>query len=461
MTPTSLSFRLIAGAAIWCVLALAAGGLVLSQLFRDYAEGNFHTSLAGHLDILIRGSERDSLTGAFVLQDRPNDPGFNRAYSGLYWQISADGEAFATSRSLFDRVVALPAPVEPGGAVRLESTGPYDNPLMVVAQTVLIDRGAERFTFLVAGERQKIDAEINRFNQVLLWSAILMALSLVGAMLIQVRFGLRPLRQVRQGLEQIRAGRADRLDGRFPDEIKELVDEVNILIDHNATILDRARTQVGNLAHALKTPLAVLRNDADNLETPTRQQMRRHLDAMRNHIDHYLARARTAASGNLLHARTPAMPAMEQMARALRKIHGEKNIAINVSGDRQATFKGEKEDLDELLGNLMDNACKWARSTVWAAVERDSGNLVLRISDDGPGLDEDAKRHVLQRGVRLDETKPGTGLGLSIVADIADLYGGRIDLANRTDTPGETAATGLVVTISLPAAEPNEDRGIM
>jgi signal transduction histidine kinase len=268
---------------------------------------------------------------------------------------------------------------------------------------------------------------------------------LLAAVLIQVRFGLQPLRRIQQSIVAIRTGKAQRLEGEFPAEITPLSDELNILIEHNAAVLERARTQVSNLAHGLKTPLSVLTNEAGQAAGPLAETVRRQTGAMRRQVDHYLARARTAAAARILGARTDVAPVVEDLRRALERIYAERAIQILVACETGLGFRGDRQDLEEMLGNLMDNGCKWAKGKVAVDIHRLDGRLVCHVDDDGLGLTEEERTAVFDRGTRLDESVPGTGLGLAIVREIAELHGGTISL-------DRSPLGGLRAVLVLPAA---------
>jgi signal transduction histidine kinase len=290
-----------------------------------------------------------------------------------------------------------------------------------------------------------MDADIAAFNAALSWSLAVLGLVLVIAVFAQVRYGLRPLARIEAALGAIRSGSAHHLEGEFPSEINPLATEINALLEQNATVLKRARTHVGNLAHALKTPLAVLGNEAAGAEGSLAETAVRQMAVMQRHIDHHLSRARTAAARNLLGARTEVMPAAESLGRTLKRIHAERRLDIALDIGPGAAFGGERQDLEEMLGNLMDNACKWAKAEVRVGAAVKDGLLRLSVEDDGPGLAADARDAVLKPGERLDESVPGAGLGLAIVRDIADLYGGAIALE-------DSELGGLKVALTLPAA---------
>jgi signal transduction histidine kinase len=276
-----------------------------------------------------------------------------------------------------------------------------------------------------------------------MWSLSILGLGLLAALLIQVRFGLQPLRRMRQAIVAVRTGRAQRLEGEFPVEIAPLSDELNTLIEHNAAVLERARTQVSNLAHALKTPLSVLANEAA-AAGPLADTVKRQIAAMRRHVDHYLARARAAAATRVIGVRTDVVVVVEDLRRTLERIYVDRGIRVDAEVAAGLAFRGERQDLEEMLGNLMDNACKWARAGVAVAARQDSDRIVVTVDDDGPGLPDDRRAAVFDRGTRLDESVPGSGLGLAIVRDIAELYSGTILL-------GESPKGGLRATLTLPA----------
>ncbi|MDA0338636.1 MAG: ATP-binding protein, partial [Proteobacteria bacterium] len=268
---------------------------------------------------------------------------------------------------------------------------------------------------------------------------------LVAAVIVQVRYGLRPLRHLQAALGRVRSGDADRLEGEYPREIAPVVGELNALIDHNAEVVARARTHVGNLAHALKTPISVLMNDSDADDTPLAGVVKHQVEVMRRYVDHYLVRARTAASGTVIGSRTLVLPALQSLKRTLDRIHADRRLSITISGGERLNFRGERQDFDEVLGNLMDNACKWATSKVHVSVEKQQAVLVFSVEDDGPGISDEQQQTALGRGKRLDEAVSGSGLGLSIVKDIAGLYGGGVFL-------GRSSLGGLKVELTLPAA---------
>ncbi|HSA83065.1 MAG TPA: sensor histidine kinase, partial [Geminicoccaceae bacterium] len=348
------------------------------------------------------------------------------------------------STSLWDQRLPMAPPPDRKVATS-EVPGPLGQNLRLLVRAISLPGIEEPLLYAVAGDRAEISAEKRRFDRLLSLALGVLFLGLLGALLLQVRIALLPLRRIEAALAAIRAGAARRLEGRFPAELQPLAHELNALLDHSEALIERARTHVGNLAHGLKTPLAVLTNEAARREGALAALVGRQVAQMRRLVDHHLARARAMATGSILGARTEVAPLLVDLRRTLLKIHAGRQLTIEVACPPELAFRGARQDLEEMLGNLLDNACKWAAQKVQVRVERTAERLCLTIEDDGPGLAAEQRAKVLERGRRLDERVPGSGLGLAIVADIVQLYGGGIAL--------ERAATGgLGVTLELPAA---------
>jgi signal transduction histidine kinase len=281
----------------------------------------------------------------------------------------------------------------------------------------------------------------------LITALAVLGLGLVVATLFQVRFGLRPLRAIRHDLAAIRSGEAERLEGEPPDEIRPLQQELNALIQSNREIVDRARTHVGNLAHALKTPLSVITNEARETQGPLAAKVIEQAEIMRTQITHHLDRARVAARAGAIGDTTDVDGVLRALKRALDRIYDSRGLDLSVSSSPALKFQGEKQDFEEMVGNLLDNACKWARSRVRLSAEPIDGarSFAVLVDDDGPGLTAPQRAKAVKRGQRLDETKPGSGLGLSIVADLAHLYKGSLELEPSPEG-------GLRARLELPVA---------
>jgi signal transduction histidine kinase len=454
MRLNSLAARLIAVAAIWTMLGLALGGLVLSAAFHSAAQDNFDATLRTDLDGLDAAAGPDPENG-ITLEERFLNAGFSRVYSGLYFQIEpevAGQSPVLTSRSLFGGHIAPRIERRQGAFAWGEAAGPDGQHLRVLQQRIEFPDIAtaapddtRAFRITVAGDLAAVDRQTSRFNGTLIWSFVLLGAGLVLAVFLQVRIGLLPLRKVREALARIRDGSAQSLEGDFPAEIAPLAAELNSLIAHSAEVVARARTHVSNLAHFLKTPLSVLASEAEAGEpSPLADQVKRQVFSMRRQVDHYLTRARASGNVGALGNRTAALPVLSDLTRVLSRIHEARGIEIELECPPNIFFRGERQDLEEMAGNLIDNACKWARHLVTVTARRQGAILVLDIADDGPGLTEEERGKVGTRGERLDESVPGSGLGLAIVRDISKLYGGFFTL--------EAAPQGgLLARLNLPA----------
>lgn len=442
--------RLVAVAIVWVAAALVAGGFLLSNLFREPLQKSFDQRLDFLLESLISAVEFTPRGELASLRDL-GDARFDGQYSGWYWQVSrlGDGAVLDRSRSMWD--FELPLSQAPASANRefYARTGPLSQTLRVAVQVIQEEGLPGKYVFFVAGDTSEVSAAVDEFNFTLLWSLGVLGIGLVAAVFVQVRFGLLPLRQVSRSLSDVREGRASRLDGEFPTEIRPLTEEMNGLIEHTAEVLARARAHVGNLAHALKTPLAVLTNEGDQPSADASRVVQQQTDLMRSQIDHYLSRARAIEQAPILRGKTDVLPVIQSLARTLEKIYAAKAVSIQVTAPDNLAFRGEQPDLEEMLGNLADNACKWTSGevSIEARPLKGAGGLMcaVTVDDDGPGVAPDLREELFGRGRRTDESKPGSGLGLSIVRDIAALYGGSAALE---DSP----KGGLRAVLILPAA---------
>ncbi|SMH37057.1 sensor histidine kinase [Azospirillum agricola] len=454
--PDSLRFRLLAGAAVWIALALAAAGIVLSGLFQDHVERRFRAEMANHLEQLAAGLELDP-AGRPVLRAPLSDPRFRRPLSGLYWQVGGPEGTILRSRSLWDGALALPAAGGPGeaddgGIHQHDVAGPSGQPLAVVERSILLPERPDPIRIAVAADRAEMAAVTDAFDRTLALSLGALALALIAAALVQVKVGLEPLARLRRELTELRAGRRKRFAGAMPAEVTPLVEDLNALLAHAEEVVGRGRLQAGNLAHALKTNLAVLANEARALEdqqapadAASARRIAQGIAAMRRHVDHHMARARAAASRGVPGISTPVADSAAGLVRVMGKLHAAAGLALDLDVAPGHLFAGEREDLDEMLGNLVDNACAWAVGRVAIACRAEAGMLVVTIDDDGPGLPEERREEVLLPGIRLDESVPGTGLGLAVSRDLARLYGGDLRLT-------DSALGGLRAELRLPAA---------
>lgn len=437
--------RLVSISVIWTALTLVIAGVLLSLVFRDTLERNFDQRLNSLLDNLIGVSFNASATEIDL--ERPmSDPRFDQPYSGWYWQISAEDMIPYRSRSLWDVDLDVNhnAPV---GSVNYSYTiGPEEQQLRLLTRAITIPESDVIYHFAVAVDTSEIEEQAVRFDNILLVGLSVLGVGLIAASLLQVFLGLKPLSHIKQSLGKVRSGEADYLPTDFPREIQPLADELNALLDHNNEIVVRSRTQVGNLAHALKTPIAVLRNEARMNKGAMSDTVAKQTENMHKYVEHYLRRARVSANTKSLSGHSAIVPTLNNIARALNKIHNGKTVTV-VANDPDLIFKGDVNDFEEMAGNLMENAAKWANERVTVECYKKNDQLLIEIRDDGPGIEKDAREAVFARGERLDEKKPGSGLGLSIVKDLSDLYGGEITLDNNDRI---STNNGLCTILKLP-----------
>jgi len=455
MRANSLALRLFLWATGWTVVILIITGIALSTLYRHAVERAFDRRLDVYLRTLVADVASPE-EGADKFPQSIGEPLFELPLSGWYWQVTrldTKAREVHSSRSLWDsNLPRLPDEKSAAGAEYRQgyAQGPEDQNLRIVERN--IDLGNDgRYLIAVAGDASEIDDETNSFDRAIgiTFAALTVALLLTTA--LQVRFGLAPLTRISESLAEIRSGRAERLLGEFPVEIAPLARETNALIDANREIVERARTHVGNLAHALKTPLSVIVNEAAARgNDPLAHKVLEQTDIMRDQVARQLERARLAARSTVIGALVEVPPVVTALARTMEKLYRERDIAIDLDLPEHARFRGEQQDLEEMIGNLVDNGCKWAQSRVAIEVMADrppadgaKPRVRIIVDDDGPGLSPTEREQVALRGQRLDETKPGSGLGLSIVVELAGLYGGALTL-------GIAPIGGLRAELALP-----------
>ena len=458
---SSLRLRLLLGTLAWIVLSILVAGWALDGLFRNHVTEQFQAGLRLHLDYLATHLAVDA-DAKPELSVAPTDPRFDKPYSGLYWQLEQFGQAAGTarqvlrSRSLWDSVLLSEHSVPADGEVhRHYLVGPDGRKLVAIERVVRLadedGRPAEVYLLTVAANEQQLAEPIDNFSG-MLWLALgLLGLGLAVVAVVQVSITLMPLRRLHRGLSDVRDARTQTLAGNFPGEVQPLVEAFNSVLVQNSEIVERARTQAGNLAHALKTPLSVIGNAVGGMSGDAAHLIRGQVELARRQIDYQLSRSRAAASLRVPGVRSAVLPVLESLMRVMQRIHHERGLSMQIgTGASPAVFRGEEQDLQEMLGNLLDNACKWAARRIEVNVSGDARCFLLTVDDDGPGISVDARSRVLSRGERIDEQVPGSGLGLAIVDDLARLYGGRLELA---DSP----LGGLRVALRLPATGLNDD----
>ena len=439
----SLSRRMILIAVAWISLLLAGGGLALDRILTNAITRNFDDSLNYVLTAMIASAEIGP--AGEVLLNRPlGDQRFLEPNSGLYYQISGKGFEHFRSRSLWDRSLQVPERHrDPEPHIR-DSREFADEPLRILERDVTLPGSATSWRFQVAQSREALDEQINVLRRTLVRSFALLGLGLIVLAALQTFYGLLPLRKVQKAIARMRSGASNRVEDSLPDEITPMVEELNALLEHNEKQAEEARRHAGNLAHALKTPLTVIMNAATANAADLPDTVCREATTMRRQVDHHLARARAVGRRGHAHSRAEAWPSLEAVERAVGRLHPD--VRIDISGRQDLVVHVERQDLDELLGNLIENAAKYGGGSVFVTVGAQAGFVEFLVEDDGLGIPEAERQRIFDRGARLDTSKPGTGLGLAIVRDVAEIYGGTVALEESEDLGG------LLVRLRLPAA---------
>ena len=438
----SLTRRIIGVAAIWITVLLLGGGYALDRVQTSSLIENFDKQLEYVLNAMIAASEIGP-DGEVRFNRPPADQRFLEPYSGVYFQVSGEGADTFPSRSLWDRRLTVADSHNDVDLHTYNSNEFRDEPLRVVERDVILPGSEVRWRFQVAQSREIVDRQIRDLRTTLIWSFVALGLGLLVLAALQAFYGLWPLRRVRSEVVAIRSGTQRRISQDFPREIYPLVNELNQLLAHSEEQAEEARRHAGNLAHALKTPLTVITNAATADSPDLDDTVIREATAMRRQVDHHLARARAIGRRASVQARATVWESLQAVERAVTRLYPE--VTVDIAGSHEAAVRVERQDLDEMLGNLVENAAKYGHGRVFVTVEKiaDRGVEIL-VEDDGPGIPPEEREAIFQRGARLDTDKPGTGLGLAIVRDVAEIYGGSIRLEESEDLGG------LLARLSLP-----------
>ena len=442
-TTGSLSRRMILIAAVWISLLLAGGGFALDRVLVTAVTHNFDDQLEYVLRSLITSAQLDS-NGEVMFNRTAADQRFLEPGSGLYWQVSSKGFEPFPSRSLWDRRLAHGSGHVDRDVHEYDSTQFADEKLRVVERDVTLPGAATLWRFQVAESRGELDAQIAVLRRTLVRSFALLALGLVLLAALQTLYGLWPLRRVREEIAAMRAGTANRIARPMPIEVVPMVEELNALVAHNERQAEEAREHAGNLAHALKTPLTVIMNAATAGTEDLAETVCREATTMRRQVDHHLARARAVGRRGSAHSRAEVWPSLEAVERAVGRLY--RHVRLDITGAKDLAVHVERQDLDEMLGNLIENAAKYGGGSVFVTVGAVGKWVEMLVEDDGTGIPEGERERIFDRGVRLDTGKPGTGLGLAIVRDVAEIYGGTVALEESEDLGG------LLVRLRLPVA---------
>ena len=449
----SLTRRMIGVAAIWITALLLIGGFALDRVLSRSVEDSLDAQLKFVLNSMIATSEIGP-EGEVYFKRAPADQRFLEPYSGLYYQITdvpnnscrhgAESLLCNPSRSLWDRrlhVSHAQADKEPH-PYNSDEFGPTE-PLRIVERDAILPGSNVRWRFQVAQSRDIINDQIRKLRSRLFWSFAVLGAGLLILAALQTVFGLWPLRRVRREVSLIRSGTKTRIGDNFPGEIRPLTEEINQLLAHSEDQAEEARRHAGNLAHALKTPLTVITNAATARSPDLADTVCREAQVMRRQVDHHLARARAIGRRASAQARAVVWESLEAVERAIDRLY--ENATVDIAGDKSAQVRVERQDLDEMLGNLVENAAKYGGGRVFVTVEPNGDNVDILVEDDGAGIPEKEREDIFARGARLDTGKPGTGLGLAIVRDVAEIYGGRVTLEESEDLGG------LLARLRLPA----------
>lgn len=446
----SLARRMGLIAAAWIFVLLLGGGIALERTLTSQVRDNFDEQLEYILTAMIASAEIDPF-GEIYFDRVLGDQKFLEPNSGLYYQINGDGYEPWPSRSLWDRTLEIKSASAEGDSfdseVQFYNSAEFEGePLRIATRTVILPGNETRWTFAVASATEDMDAQISRVRLILIWSFVVLGLGLFLMTLFQIRYGLSPLRRVRAAIQKLRSTGANRITDPLPAEVQPLVEEVNALIEHTENQAEEARMHAGNLAHALKTPLTVLTNAATARAPDLSDAVFRETRTMQRHVDHHLARARAVGRRAVGQSRTELRPSAEAVRRAVERLYPEGRL--DIAGGKETVVAIERQDLDEILGNLIENAAKYGGGSVFVTLDADpdSDKCLIQVEDDGTGIPAEKRHEIFDRGARLDTGKPGTGLGLAIVRDVVQIYGGDVALGTSEDLGG------LLVELRLPRA---------
>ncbi len=439
----SLTRRMIGISAVWILLLLGVGGFALDRVLTSAITANFDAQLDYVLTAMI-GTAEIGPEGEVLFIRPPADQRFLEPYSGLYYQISGESFEPFPSRSLWDRRLRVNARHTDSGVHLYDSDEFPMEKLRVIERDVRLPNSPVRWRFQVAQSRDVIDDQIGVLRRTMVRSFGILGLGLIVLAALQAIYGLWPLRRVRRAIAAIRSGQKSRIEEHLPREIEPLTEELNALLEHNEIQAEEARRHAGNLAHALKTPLTVITNAATAHSPDLTETVCREATTMRRQVDHHLARARAVGRRSSAHARAQVWPSLEAVERAVTRMY--ENVTVDLAGHKQAAVRVERQDLDEMLGNLIENAAKYGNGRVFVTVKTTPDCVEIEVEDDGRGIPEAERVSIFDRGARLDTGKPGTGLGLAIVRDVALIYSGSISLEESEDLGG------LLARLKLPLA---------
>ena len=441
----SLARRMMLIAAGWIFALLLLGGLALDRALTNLVSRQFDDQLEISLTSMVLSAELDPF-GEVRFNRILGDQRFLEPNSGFYWQISGDGVQPYPSRSLWDDFLEIRDDAQANETIFYDSSQFENEELRIAQRTVALPGSDVQWQFVVAGSREELDQQLADIRAILAWSFAVLGIGLVLMAMAQTWYGLGPLRRVRKAIARIRSSGSNRVTDPLPLEVQPMVDELNALLEHSELQAEEARRHAGNLAHALKTPLTVVTNAASAAAPDLDETVLREAATMRRQVDHHLARARAVGRRAVGLSRANVMESAVAVERAVDRLYPQ--VRFDIDGVEGTHVAVERQDLDEMLGNLIDNAAKYGGGSVFVTVdaESDAEQCAVLIEDDGAGIPEARRVDIFGRGARLDTEKPGTGLGLAIVRDVAEIYGGSVELGESEDLGG------LLITLRLPRA---------
>ncbi len=444
--PDTLAARLFLLSSCAAIVGVALAALVISSEYRNNAQERLNDILIANIFNLMGNVELDE-DGKLMGLPNLGDSRYQLFDSGWYWSVERIGEPEKrlASLSLADRTILVSEGQEFDETFQRQFQMNDENgeALQGLEAQVFLGEGNQLYSFKITANQSALDDEIYAFTQRIALILGLLAFSIIAATYVVVRLGLEPVTRATQKLTAVRNGDAEKIDGSYPEEIQPLIDETNALIESNAVIVERARTQVGNLAHSLKTPLAVMQNELSSLSPEKESLFKEQSDTMRKQVQLYLDRARISARRSTSVASTPAFPVLEKLALVVAKLNRNTDMGFDLEPIEGVNFAGEEPDLQEVFGNLLENAAKYAETTMEIGSDFQEGKLIVTVEDDGPGMTPKQIENAMKRGGRVDEGKTGWGLGLSIVRDIVEEYEGEFNL-------GVSDLGGLKATVKLP-----------
>jgi signal transduction histidine kinase len=449
MILNSIRLRITVASLAAIAIAIFVANILIANLFKEHALKQFEATMQVQLNQIASLIVAEPKSGRIALTSQPSEPRWSAPLSGYYWQINLPDGQLLRSRSLWDSTLNV-SQKEIAGMSNFYYIDDLNNQhLLALTKNLSIDGGSTKFLLTVASDTKELDKAILAFQSSIQGYLLILAIVLLAILFLQITFGLSPLSALKKALHRFHIGEAERVEGAFPVEFNPLVAELNDVIEKNSTIVTRAKTQAGNLAHAMKTPIAVISNaleDRNISHDSFKALVQEQIYKAKEQIDWNLAKARAATSSKNPRLKTSVLPVIESIVAVMHKVYAEKALRLEVQSldASSSIFNGEEHDLQEIVGNLLDNACKWATNRVDISAASYKDGLQIVVEDDGLGVNPADYGKVLRRGFRVDELTQGSGLGLAIVNDLVSLYSGSIEL-------GHSRLGGLRVQVRLGA----------